>query len=325
MPEQLVVGVDLGGTNMQIGVVDPAAKVVASAKRKTKASEGQDAVVARLVEGIEEACESAKVKTSDLAAVGIGAPGVVDPKSGMVFEAVNLRWRDVPLGKILADRLKASVHIDNDVNVAVYGEYRLGAGERAPNLLGVWLGTGVGGGLIIDGKLHHGDFFSGGEIGHMTLFPGNPPGYRSFEQNCSRSAVVDSLVRLINTNHRSILPEIVEGDLSEIKSKAVARAYEAGDALTLEVVDTVAELIGVHIAGVVTLLSLGRVVLGGGLTEAIGEPLIERVRRTVRANVFPERARAVKVVGTKLLDDAGVLGSALLARERYMPAEKAKG
>jgi glucokinase len=316
MPQQLFVGVDLGGTNMQIGIVSDASKLIATAKRKTKAAEGQDAVIARLVEGITEACTTAKITPKDLAAVGIGAPGVVEPETGFVYEAVNLRWRDVPLGKILQDALKVPVVIDNDVNVAVYGENKLGAGENAKNLLGVWLGTGVGGGLIINGRLHQGDFFSGGEIGHMTLFPGNPPGFRSFEQNCSRSAVVNALTRLIETNHRSMLPELVDGDLSEIKSKAIAKAYDAGDALTREVVDACAELVGIHIAGVVTLLSLGRVVLGGGLTEAIGEPLVERVRKAVRANVFPERARAVKVVATKLLDDAGVYGSALLAMER---------
>jgi glucokinase len=316
MPEQLFVGVDLGGTNMQIGVVSAAAKVVSSAKRKTKASEGPDGVIGRLVEGIQEACEGAKLEPTKIAGVGIGAPGVIDPKTGVVLEAVNLVWRDVPLGKILKDRFKTEVVIDNDVNVAVYGENKLGAGNNARNLLGVWLGTGVGGGLILDGKLWHGDFNSGAEIGHMTMFPGNPPGYRSFEQNCSRKSVVDALVRLIESNHRSSLPEMVEGDLSQIKSKIVAKAYQAGDPLTVEVVDNAADLIGVQIASVVTLLSLGRVVLGGGLTEAIGEPLVDRVRRTARAHVFPDVARKVEVVATKLLDDAGVLGSALLAMER---------
>jgi glucokinase len=316
MPEKLVAGVDLGGTNMQIGLVSPDRKMVARAKRKTKAAEGKDAVIERLIGGIQEACEAAKIAPKDLAAVGIGAPGVVEPDTGYLYEAVNLRWREVPLGQLLTDRLKVPAVIDNDVNVAIWGENKLGSGQNARNLLGVWLGTGVGGGLIIDGKLHHGDFFSGGEIGHMTLFPGNMPGYRSFEQNCSRSSVVDAIVRLISQNHRSTIPEMVEGDLSSVKSKTVARAYAAGDPLTVGVVNRAAELIGIQIAGVVTLLSIGRVVLGGGLTEALGEPLIDRIRQSAVANVFPDRARAVEIVGTTLLDDAGVLGSALLAMER---------
>jgi glucokinase len=312
------IGVDLGGTNMQIGVVSGSgsdARVIARAKKKTKAAEGQEAVIARLAEGVQEACQEAKVPPSELVAIGIGAPGVIDPATGTVLEAVNLRWNDVPLAQLVKDRFKVPVVVDNDVNVAVYGEYRLGAGDNAKNLLGVWLGTGVGGGLILNGQLHYGDFFSGGEIGHTTLFPRAAAGFRSFEQNCSRTSVVERLVRLIESNHKSILPELADGDLSEVKSKTVAKAYQAGDALTVEVVDDTAELIGIAIASAVTLLSLGRVVLGGGLTEALGEPLVERVRRTVRDHVFPHKAQAVKVVATKLLDDAGVLGSAMLAQE----------
>jgi glucokinase len=312
------IGVDLGGTNMQIGLVGGTgedSKVLTRAKRKTRPDEGEQAVVVRLMEGIREACELAKISPRDLAGVGIGAPGVIDPATGTVVEAVNLCWRDVPLAKMVKDEFKVPVVVDNDVNVAIYGENRLGAGENAQNLLGVWLGTGVGGGLILNGQIHYGDFNSGGEIGHITLFPRAAVGARSFEQNCSRTALVERLVRLIQSNHPSALTELSGGDLGAVKSKTVAKAYQMGDPLTVEVVDDAAELVGIAIAGIVTVLSLGRVVLGGGLTEALGDPLVERVRKSVRANVFPDKARAVKVVATELLDDAGVLGAAMLAQE----------
>jgi glucokinase len=148
---KLVVGIDLGGTNMQIGVVDPSYKICARSKRKTKAAEGCEAVVQRIVEGVEEACQNAGIRAADLGGLGIGAPGAVDPKRGVVLEAVNLRWSDVPLCDILSKRLGIPVMLDNDVNVAVYGENRLGAGENARDLLGVWIGTGIGGGLILNG------------------------------------------------------------------------------------------------------------------------------------------------------------------------------
>lgn len=310
------VGIDLGGTNVQIGVVSSDHKVIGSAKRKTKPDEGRDAVLSRIVDGIEEACANAKVKMNDLSAVGIGAPGAIDPDGGVVIEAVNLRWNDVPLGKLLGERLKAPVFVDNDVNVAVYGENRLGAGENSRDLLGVWLGTGIGGGLILNGALYYGAFMTAGEIGHTILLPGAPLGSRSLEHNCSRSAVVDRLVRLIRANKKSVVPSLVDGDLSEIKSKTLAKAYQMGDELTMSVVDTAADLVGIGIANMVTVLSLPRVVLGGGLTEAIGEPLVDRVKKSVRAHVFPDKCKQVKVVGTKLLDDAGVLGAALIAWER---------
>jgi len=290
--------------------------VLGRAKRKSKPEEGRDALIGRIVEGVQEACEEARVKLSDVAGVGIGAPGAIDPDTGTVIEAVNLRWDNVPLADLLGRKLGKPVFVDNDVNVAVYGENKLGAGENARDLLGVWLGTGIGGGLILNGKLYYGSFFTAGEIGHTILFPGNAPGARSLEQNCSRTSIVERIIKLIRSNHKSVIPSLVDGDLSEVKSKTVAKAYEMGDELTVDVVDNAAELVGVSIAGVVTLLSLGRVVLGGGLTEALGDALVDKVKKSVRAHVFPDKCRAVKVVGTKLLDDAGVLGAALLAGER---------
>lgn len=316
MPSKPVVGIDLGGTNVQIGVVGPEHKVVGAAKRKTKPDEGRDAVLARIADGIEEACSQAKVRVNELAGVGIGAPGAIDPATGTVIEAVNLRWNDVPLAKLMGDRLRLPVFVDNDVNVAVYGENKLGAGENARDLLGVWLGTGIGGGLILNGELYYGTFFTAGEIGHTILFPGNPMGSRSLEHNCSRTSVVERLVKLIRANKKSVIPSLVDDDLDEVKSKTVAKAYQMGDELTVQVVDNAADLIGIAIANVVTLLSIGRVVLGGGLTEAMGDPLVDRVKKSVRANVFPEKCKQVKVVGTKLLDEAGVLGAALIAYER---------
>jgi len=311
-----VVGIDLGGTNIQIGVVSPDYKVVGHAKLKTKADDGRDAILDRIVEGIAEACTDAKIKPADLAAIGIGAPGAIDPTTGVVLEAVNLRWDNVPLAELLKKKTGKPVVVDNDVNVAVYGENKLGAGDNARDLLGVWIGTGIGGGLILNGALYYGSFMTAGEIGHTILFPGNPPGARSLEHNCSRTSVVERLVKQIRGNKKSVISELVDGDLDNVKSKTVAKAYQMGDALTVETVDNAADLIGVAIAGVVTLLSLGRVVLGGGLTEALGDPLVDRVKKSVRFHAFPERCKQVKVVGTKLLDDAGVLGAGLIAYER---------
>jgi glucokinase len=308
-----VVGIDLGGTNMQIGVVNPDFSIRSRAKRKTKAAEGLDAVVQRIVEGVEEACQGANLQTKDLAAVGIGAPGAIDPRQGLVLEAVNLRWTNVPLCDLLSQKLGVPVILDNDVNAAIYGENRLGAGENARDLLGVWIGTGIGGGLILNGQLYYGTFFTAGEIGHTTLVPNNPPGSRSLEHNTSRSAIVERLIRLIRANRPSIIPSLVDGNLSDVKSKTIAKAYNAGDELTIEVVDSAADLLGIAIANTVTLLSLGRVVVGGGLTEALGESLVEKIRHAVRTRVFPDVCRKVEVVGTRLEDDAGVLGAALLA------------
>lgn len=312
---RFVAGIDLGGTNMQIGVVGPGNKVVGRAKKKTRAGEGSDRVLDRLVDGVHEACQAAGLTVRDLSAVGIGAPGAIDPAHGVVLEAVNLRWNNYPLSRVLSRKFGHHVVVDNDVNVAVYGEHQLGAAKGVRDTLGVWIGTGIGGGLILHNQLFYGATFTAGEIGHTILFPGNPPGSRSLENNCSRTALVDRLVRLIRANNPSIITDLAEGEMGDFKAKVIAQAYAKGDKLTRQVVDNAAYMLGISIANVVTLLGIQHVVLGGGLTESMGDDLVIPVRDAVRAHVFPAVCRKVEVVGTKLGPDAGLLGAALLARK----------
>lgn len=319
-PTKPAVGIDLGGTNMQIGIVAPSGsgdlKLIAQAKKKTKAADGQAAVVDRIAEGVAEALEAAKLTIKDIGSIGIGAPGAVDPWTGVVLEAVNLRWKNTPLAEILTKKLGVPTFLDNDVNVAVYGENKLGAGKDSKNMLGVWVGTGIGGGLILDGKLYYGHFMTAGEIGHMISLPNNPPGNRSLEHNCSRTSVVDQIVRLIKANRKSKITELCKGDFDDIKSRMVGEAYAAGDEVVTEVINHSAELLGIMISNVVTLLSLERVVLGGGLTEAVGKPYVERVEKATKLFAFPDRCKQVKLVASQLEDAAGIYGAAMLAMER---------
>ena len=227
-PNKPFIGIDLGGTNMQIGVISPDLKLLAPAKRKTKADEGLEGVLGRVVSGVQEACQTAGIRVTDLGGLGIGAPGAVDPYRGMVLEAVNLRWKNVALAELLEKRLKVPAIVDNDVNVAVYGENALGAGNKCANLMGVWVGTGVGGGLILDGKLFYGHFLSAGEIGHTILLPNNPKGNRSVEHNCSRTTVVDRIVRLIRTGQKSSLTDEVDQTAREIADNSQTQGDAAG-------------------------------------------------------------------------------------------------
>jgi len=312
-----VVGIDLGGTNMQIGVVTPEHKITGRAKKKTRADKGADAVLDRLAEGVDEACDQAGIALNQVAAIGIGAPGAIDHERGIVMEAPNLRWNDYPLAKTLSARLGGKpVVLDNDVNVAVFGENRLGVGGNASDVLGVWVGTGIGGGLILNGELYHGFFGTAGEIGHTHLFPWAPLGMTKLEECCSRKYLMDRLARLIRANHESILPELTDKPLEEAGASTLAEAYSKEDALTVRVVNEAAELLGIVIANFVTVLSLPLVILGGGLTEAMGDHFVDLVQDSVRRHVFPDRCRKVKIVETKLADNAGLLGAALLARER---------
>ncbi|MBX3385729.1 MAG: ROK family protein [Phycisphaeraceae bacterium] len=312
----LVVGIDLGGTNMQIGVVSPDNTLLGREGKKTQVDKGTRAIMQRLSDGVEEVCRQAGVSLSRIAAVGIGAPGAIDPATGVVLEAPNLRWNKFPLAKTLSAKLGgARVVVGNDVNVAVYGEWKLGAGRGCDELLGVWLGTGVGGGLIFNGALYEGHFKTAGEIGHMPLVPAAPLGRSTLEQNCSRTAISERLAFLIRANHKSVISELTGGDLGQVRSKVIAQAYRLNDALTVRVLDEAGEMLGRHVGGLITLLSLRRVILGGGLTEALGEPWVRKVRKVVRESAFPARCGEVEVVASELEDDAGLLGAALLARQ----------
>lgn len=316
-----IIGIDLGGTNMQVGVIPggPDAdktELLGRNRSKTKSEQGLDAILGRIVQTVHDACDDAGIKLTEARGVGIGAPGAIEPISGTVIEAPNLRWSNTPLASMLNERLGIPVIVDNDVNSAAWGEYVAGAGRGCTEMIAAWMGTGIGGGLVLRGELYYGHFMTAGELGHMQILPNNPPGSRKVEHLCSRTAIVDDIIKLVRAHNESIILELAGNNPDKIKSKIVAKAYAEGDALTREVVDSAADLLGAQLAGTVTLLSLERIVIGGGLAEAMGEDIVGAIRKSVRARVFPAKCRAVEVVCTELLDDAGLIGAALLAERR---------
>jgi glucokinase len=305
------IGVDLGGTKMAVGVVDSEQKVrYQGSEPSTGLSE--EKLIAELGRELDEA----KAACPDVVAAGLGIPATIDFDRGVAIHAVNLTITDVPVRDLMQERIGLPVYVDNDANVAALAEHLYGAGRGAQNVVMLTIGTGIGGGLILNGRLYYGHFKTAGEIGHMVLFPGNPLGTRSLEQNCSRTAVVDRLVRLISSNHKSMISSLTDEDLTKIKSKTIGKAYADHDDLAVEVLEEVAELLGTAIAGVVTLLSLPRVVLGGGLTEALGQPFVDLVQKSTRRVAFPDLCKKVDVVASKLEDNAGVFGAAMIAMER---------
>lgn len=310
------IGVDLGGTNIQTGVLDGKDKIVGRSKTKTKAEQGSDEVIKRIAKSVHDAIDDAKLKPDDIAGLGIGAPGAADYKKGVVINAVNLRWNNFPLAKELEKALKLPVTIDNDVNVGVWGEHVAGAGKGFDEMIGVFVGTGIGGGLVLRGSLYHGHFLTAGEIGHTVVHADAPLGRRTLENCASRTNVVNLLTQLILANHDSKVLDIAGGDLGDIRSKTLSKAVGDKDKLTIEVIRSTARYVGVSIANMVTMLSLPCAVVGGGLAEALGDTYVDWVREAFEEAVFPPELKACKVLTSKLGDDAGVMGAALIARER---------
>ncbi len=292
----LVVGIDLSATNLQFGVVDARNAITGRARAKTEADKGQGQVIANVLKGVTAACDEAGVTPNDIAAVGVVAAGAIDMPRGVIIEAPNLGWKDVALRDLLAKELGKPVVLDNDVNGAVWGEYHLGAGKGRGDVLGVWVGTGVGGGLILNGAIYHGDAFTAGEIGHMVIEPDGIEGARTIEDLCSRSGILRALGKTLDTEQ-------------------IGNAYRAGDLKLCELIDRGADLLGITIANWVTVLSLQTVIIGGGMTEALGRPYVDAIRDSFRRDVYPDELQSCELVVTELAADSGLLGAALLARD----------
>lgn len=314
--KQLFIGVDLGGTKILAGVVEDNGKVISRAKKKTQADQGPAKVIGRIAECVQDAMAAAGV--TKVTAVGVGSAGAIDYDRGVILEAGNLGWKNFPLREMLAKELShEAVVVDNDVNAGAYGEWKLGAGKNAENLLAVFVGTGIGGGLVLNGRLYRGQLHTAGEIGHTVINTGGATVTRTLEDLASRGAMGAMLARRMATGHASSLSEYgsPEKVFSRLRSGVLANAFKFRDAETIACVHETACYVGTGVANAVTLLSLPRVVLGGGVVEALGQPYVDLVAEQIRRETFPPGLK-VQVAMAKLADDAVMVGAAMMARDR---------
>ena len=315
-----VIGMDLGGTKILAAVVDEEGHVVAEAKVKTRPEKGPEAVIERMAEAARDAVQRLKLSWDAIRGVGVGAPGPVDPDAGIVYHTPNLPgWEEVPLTSQLGKALGVPVFLENDVNLGTLGEYILGAGQGTKDMVGIFVGTGIGGGLILDGKLHSGFRYAAAEVGHMILLADGPVcgcGKRGCaEALASRTAIERDIWLGINAGRESRIPELTGSDPERLTSGVLAQALREGDPLVSEVVSRAQWHLGLLTASIVNLVDPEMVVFGGGLIEALGDDFLSPVRVTAR-QYFIQQAGAdrVRIVAAKLGDHAGVLGAAALAR-----------
>lgn len=312
-------GVDLGGTKIETAVVDPRNNVLGSARRQTPTTGGPGDVAAAIIEAVREACQSAGLEPSALRAVGVGSPGIVDEDTGAVTSARNLPGWDgtFELGEALAKELGTKVFVGNDVQVATEAEFHLGAGKSYDSLLGVFWGTGVGGGLIMGGKPWLGRG-GAGEIGHMVVKMDGarcPCGRRGcLEAYAGRAAMEARARRRAEKGRRTDLFLLAEErGRTRLTSAIWAHALQAGDKLATEIIDEAVEALGVGIASAQNLLDVEAVILGGGLGVRFGEPMAKRIAGEMQPHLFhDENPPAVQVAA--LGDLGGAIGAALLAR-----------
>lgn len=317
-----VVGVDMGGTKILSAVIDAEGNILGTAKLSTKADEGTTAVIDRIAESIEKAIDKSNVENASIQAIGIGAPGPLDPETGVVIFAPNLGWRDVPLKTELEARTGLPTFVDNDVNVGTLGEHAFGAAQGVENVVGIFVGTGIGGGIILKGELFHGASKTAGEIGHIIVKAGGPRcgcGARGcLEAVASRTAMAKQFRKAIQKKgKKSVLTKLTNGDLSVIRSGVLVKAIRANDKLTLKVFKKATKYLGIGIGSIVNFLNPEMIVLGGGVVEALDDTFIDNIRTYVEKYALPDTLNGVRIVRAKLGDNSGILGAAALARQRF--------
>ena len=308
------IGIDIGGTNVKLGLVDERGRVLLHDNFLTRHARSREEMFDKLSAHVGVLAAEARSRRLRLAGVGIGAPGPIDVERGFVYFFPNIPgWKDTPLKNILQKRLRLPVFVDNDANAMALGESLFGAGRGAKNVVALTLGTGIGGGLILDGKLFHGATFSAAELGHMVVDPQGPLcacGNRGCIEAFVGNGYFVREVRAQLKGKKSILKRwIKEG--KELSPKLVQEAARQGDAFSKAQWKRTGDRLGTFLAGMVNLLNPDLIVIGGGIALG-GELVLGPIRAALKKKAFPIASRFVKVVPAVLGNDAGLVGAAAL-------------
>lgn len=314
--KKAAIGVDIGGGSVKLGIVSVEGRVLAREFFLTTSTKGREAMLDVLTSHIFDLKRTAKKKGLSLQGIGIGAPGPIDVERGFIYFFPNIPgWKNTPLKECLEKRLGLPVLVDNDASVMALAEFRFGAGRGARNMIGLTLGTGVGGGLVMDGKLFHGHRYSAAEIGHMVLNEDGPLcrcGGRGCIETYVGSGYFVQEVRKRLAGRKSILKQWIAKNGKELSPFLVGQAAQRGDAFALEIWEDTGKRLGTLLAGLVNVLNPDRIVLGGGIAQN-KKFLFKPVIRTLKKKAFPIAGRSVKVMPAALGVDAGLIGAAALA------------
>lgn len=329
---QRYVGADIGGTNIRAGVVDENGRILGEARRPALAEGGLRAAVERCIEAIEEAIDKAGFTIKDIRAIGLGVAGALKSSEGIcVFSPNFADSRGVPILPPINAALGLPSFMLNDVAVQTLGEHTFGAGRGYNNMVMITLGTGIGGGAIIDGDLRIGPTEGFAEVGHMTIEPDGPfcnCGNRGcWEALAARDAIVRRAVTKMQQGRQTAIAETVEYRLGSITPALIARCAEQGDAVAVEVLSGTGYYLGIGIANLIQLYNPEAIIVGGGIAQA-GRMLFEPILRTVRSRALMVPASSCRILPAQLGDDAGIIGASVLAarglaRARELPAPSA--
>lgn len=316
MNKNVIVGVDIGGTTVKIGFISLNGDFNQKWEVDTDTSNGGANILKNIWDSIVEKAASFSIEISEIAGIGIGAPGFIDGEKGYVFDAVNIGWKEYPLAAELSKLSGLPVFLENDANIAVLGENWLGAGENADNVIAITLGTGVGGGIITNGKIVNGVNGTAGEIGHITV---EPDGYQC---NCGRKGCLETIasatgiarqaMKIIEKKPASKLAEIYNVT-QKITSKDIFELAKSGDADSKQIIEHTADIIGLTIANLAMTLNPSKILIGGGVSKA-GEQLLQPIKNAFTKYALPRVSEACEIRIAELGNDAGMIGAAYLVK-----------
>lgn len=319
-----IVGVDLGGTNIVSLLMTGKGEIVGRDTRLTLAKEGKDKVLSQIVNSVERILEESETKlgisSKSIIGLGIGSPGPLSIKKGLVHFTPNLPgWTNVPLVDILRDKLALPIFLENDANAAALGEWWRGAGKDVDNLVLLTLGTGIGGGIIIQGEVFHGAWDTAAEIGHMIIHEGGLVcgcGKKGcLEAYASATGVIKRTLSAMREGEKSILVGAVKNRGENITCELVYKAAEKGDSLSRWIVEETARYLGIGIASIVNVLNPEMVILSGGMIAA-GALIFKPVRKYARENALAAAIEGVEIVPAALSGNSGAIGAAATVLKR---------
>lgn len=312
---RFAIGVDFGGTSVKLALVNERGQIKGRRKFITKDVKGHSGWLERVAAEVAD-LQAKEGAGRAIAGVGVGVPGFVDYERGFIYDLPNVPgWTGVHLGTMMEERLKVRARIDNDVNAMALGECTFGAGRTYQNAVFVTLGTGVGGGLLINNKLYRGAHSMAGEIGHVTIDMNgirSPTGFGGVEQYVGNRRIVERMEKAIDAGRPTILLDLVKGDRSQLSPKVLKEAADQGDALALEILDFVTDCLAAAFASITYVLQPQAFIVGGGVAEE-AKLLFQLLRKNLDKRLSPHFAKLIEVKPAELSSDAGVIGCATLA------------
>jgi glucokinase len=311
MSQKLVVGVDLGGTTVKTGLITSNGEILAEIKLPTLADDGPVAVMGQIRKSIEGVLASAKGAT--VSGIGIGSPGIIE-KNGIVKAPPNFKgWTAVPMADEIQAAMNIHTEVDNDANTAAIAESKFGAGRAFPNFLFVIWGTGIGGGIIMNGQIYRGPYGGAGEVGHISIdYKGNlcKCGIRGcVEAYVGQRYLSARTVEILKQHPESKIHQLVGGDLSKVEPLYISRAADDGDQVARDIFTEAGTLLGVAIGGVMSTLDFRVTIIGGGVSAA-GQFVFDAITKSIKANVQAPQREGITVLPAQLGNSAGMLGAA---------------